>query len=150
VIRRAGTDDLPAIGEVFLAARDEMAYLPRVQDQDRPRIGELITAGRGELWVAERDGRVVAFAAVGDAELEHLYVEPASQSTGIGTALLEHAKSRRPAGFTFWVFQKNEGARRFYERHGCTLLELTDGAANMEREPDALYEWRPGAADTDD
>ena len=40
-----------------------------------------------------------------------------------------------------WVFQKNEGARRFYERHGFELVKLTDGAENMEREPDALYRW---------
>ena len=41
------------------------------------------------------------------------------------------------------MFQKNEGARRFYERHGFRLVRLTDGDGNMEKEPDALYEWRP-------
>jgi hypothetical protein len=34
-------------------------------------------------------------------------------------------------------------ARSFYERRGLRLVELTDGAGNEEREPDALYEWRP-------
>ncbi len=55
----------------------------------------------------------------------------------------EVAKRRRPEGFRLWVFQKNEGARRFYERHGFRLVELTDGSRNEEREPDALYEWTP-------
>jgi len=54
-------------------------------------------------------------------------------------------KQERPDGFPFWVFQRNEGARRFYERHGCRLVELTDGSGNEEKEPDALYEWRPSA-----
>jgi len=54
---------------------------------------------------------------------------------------------RQPNGFRFCVFQQNERARRFYEQHGCRLLELTDGAANEERQPDALYEWKPGSAD---
>ncbi len=40
-----------------------------------------------------------------------------------------------------WVFQTNTGAIRFYERHGFELVKLTDGAENMEREPDALYRW---------
>ena len=39
------------------------------------------------------------------------------------------------------MFQKNTGAIRFYERHGFRLVKLTDGADNMEREPDALYAW---------
>ena len=42
------------------------------------------------------------------------------------------------------MFQKNDGARRFYERHGFRLVELTDGGSNMEKEPDARYEWLPG------
>jgi putative acetyltransferase len=44
------------------------------------------------------------------------------------------------------VFQRNEAARRFYGRHGFHLVRLTDGAQNMEQEPDALYEWRPPRA----
>jgi hypothetical protein len=46
------------------------------------------------------------------------------------------------------VFQRNEDARRFYERQGCVLVELTDGAGNEEREPDALYAWRPAGSDS--
>jgi RimJ/RimL family protein N-acetyltransferase len=57
---------------------------------------------------------------------------------------MDHAKSVRPERLELWVFQRNEGARRFYERHGFRLLKLTDGTGNMEQEPDALYEWRPG------
>jgi hypothetical protein len=52
-------------------------------------------------------------------------------------------KERRPAGFTLWVFQQNERARRFYEARGLTLVKLTDGSGNEERTPDALYEWLP-------
>jgi len=44
------------------------------------------------------------------------------------------------AAVSFWVFQRNLAARRFYERHGSRLIEMTDGALNEEREPDALYE----------
>src|SRR5687767_1009501 len=141
MIRRAGEADLEAIGRVFLAARDEMTYLPRVPDDDRPRIGTLITRDHDELWVDEDNDRPTGFAALRDEWLAHLYVHPSEQGHGIGTALLDVAKQERPDGFRFWVFQRNEGARRFYERHGCRLVKLTDGAGNMEREPDALYEW---------
>ena len=41
------------------------------------------------------------------------------------------------------MFQKNEGARRFYERHGFTAVEWTDGD-NEEGAPDVRYRWTPG------
>ena len=62
-------------------------------------------------------------------------------SRGVGSSLLGRAKELRPQGLYLWVFQKNTGAIRFYERHGFRLVKLTDGAENMEREPDARYEW---------
>jgi GNAT superfamily N-acetyltransferase len=74
----------------------------------------------------------------------HLYVHPDLQGRGIGDALLTRAKELRPDGFRLWVFQRNTNARRFYEHRGLRLVELTDGEGNEEREPDALYEWRPG------
>jgi GNAT superfamily N-acetyltransferase len=75
--------------------------------------------------------------------VNYLYVEPKMTGRGIGSALLEHATGRRPAGFTLWTFQQNMGARRFYERRGLSVVRLTDGEGNEERTPDALYAWRP-------
>jgi GNAT superfamily N-acetyltransferase len=83
------------------------------------------------------------FAALSVDLLEHLYVHPQAESRGIGTALLALSKDRRPGGLRLWVFQKNSSARRFYERHGFRLVQLTDGRGNEEGEPDALYEWQP-------
>jgi ribosomal protein S18 acetylase RimI-like enzyme len=143
VIRRAKAEDAAALSEVFTAARDEMEYLPRVGDDVRHVLGGWFIE-RGPIWLAEDKGRVVGFSGVKDQELTHLYVRPESQGRGIGSALLDHAKAVSPERLELWVFQKNEGARRFYERHGFRLVRLTDGGENMEREPDALYEWRPG------
>jgi ribosomal protein S18 acetylase RimI-like enzyme len=75
--------------------------------------------------------------------VEHLYVDPGRLREGIGSMLLDEAKRRLPAGFRLWVFQQNEPARRFYEKHGLSVVRLTDGAANEEKTPDALYAW-PG------
>jgi GNAT superfamily N-acetyltransferase len=128
---------------VFLAARDGMTYLPRIDDETRPKLGGWFIE-RGPIYVAEEDGRVVGFSGVADGELTHLYVHPAAQSAGVGTRLLEHAKTLSAERLELWVFQRNEGARRFYERHGFRLVRLTDGADNMEKEPDARYEWTSG------
>jgi ribosomal protein S18 acetylase RimI-like enzyme len=142
MIRRAIRDDAPAISEVFVRTRDQMPYLPRIPEHVRPLLGGWFLE-RSELWVVEEEGHVVGFAGVSGSELTHVYVDPPVQNRGVGRALLDHVKNLRPERLELWVFQKNEAARRFYERHGFELVRLTDGTGNMEHEPDALYEWRP-------
>jgi RimJ/RimL family protein N-acetyltransferase len=62
--------------------------------------------------------------------------------------LLQHAKELQAQGIRLWVFQKNAGARRFYERHDFRLEKMTDGSGNKEHEPDALYSWQPQSSGT--
>lgn len=57
--------------------------------------------------------------------------------------MLDLTKSARPS-LHLWTFQRNRGARAFYERRGFTLIRTTDGSANAEKEPDALYQWSAG------
>ena len=143
-IRLARSGEADTIAEVFIASFRGLTYLPILHTDDQIRHwirSEMVPAH--EVWVAEADDRIVGFAALKHDLLGHLYVHPEVQNQGVGTALLENAKKRRPAGFRLWVFQKNEGARRLYERHGFRLVKLTDGSGNEEHEPDALYEWTP-------
>ena len=140
MIRRATSADAAEVSRVFVAARDEMRYLPRIDEEHRPLLGGWFI-DRGPIFVAEENSTVLGFSGVHEGELTHLYVDPSVQNRGIGSALMVHAKAQSPRGLSLWVFQKNEGARRFYERHGFWLVELTDGAGNMEQEPDARYEW---------
>jgi ribosomal protein S18 acetylase RimI-like enzyme len=143
VIRRAAAADAAAIAALFRRSFGTLTFLPTLHtpEEDREHFARVVA--NEETWVWDAEGSVVGFAALDGDMLTYLYVEPAAHGGGIGSALLEHAKQRRPGGFRFWVFQRNERARRFYERRGCRLLELSDGAGNEEREPDALYEWRP-------
>jgi hypothetical protein len=60
---------------------------------------------------------------------------------GLGARLVDLAKSRRPAGLQLWRFVTNIGARRFYERHGFVVAEVTDGSGNEENEPDVRFIW---------
>jgi ribosomal protein S18 acetylase RimI-like enzyme len=145
-VRLARTSDSDAIAEVYVSSFAGLRWVPPLHTDDEKRawIKEMVLR-RQEVWVAEESGHVIGFASLFERTLELLYVRPNAQNCGAGSALLEQMKARRPAGFRLWVFQKNAGARRFYERHECRLVELTDGSGNEEREPDALYEWRPDA-----
>ncbi|CAL9402670.1 N-acetyltransferase family protein [Streptomyces sp. enrichment culture] len=108
-------------------------YLDRMSvAADAERRRERFARGAGPVvnLVAERDGRVLGWAAVGpyrdgaaytaDAELYAIYVDPARLGRGTGRALLDAAAGRCPAGtrLLLWVLKGNAPARRFYERAG--------------------------------
>jgi GNAT superfamily N-acetyltransferase len=144
LVRAAELHDSDTIAEVHVASFRGLAFVPLVHTDDEIRVwirAEMIPSH--EVWVAEDAGVVVGHAALKGDVLGHLYVHPDHQGRGVGSALLAVVKRERPEGFRFWVFQPNEGARRFYERHGCRIVELGDGSGNEEGVPDALYEWTP-------
>ena len=62
----------------------------------------------------------------GGMEIERIYVTAAFQGRGVGRLMLEEIVGlARQAGKRYvWlgVWQKNEGAIRFYERHGFTIF----------------------------
>jgi len=148
-VRQGRKKDAATLAAILRRCFDAaMPWLPNLHtpDEDVRFLRDRVLRSE-EVAVAEMDGRVAGFAALGrrDGEdfLEHLYVAPEMHGRGVGTVLFDRAKKRRPAGFRWWVFQRNEAARRFYEKRGARLVLLTDGAGNEEKTPDALYEWRP-------
>jgi GNAT superfamily N-acetyltransferase len=146
-LRRALTQDMEAITDIFFASRRQaMPWLPEQHDRAATvAFFRDVVAPRRQVHVACDDtGVVLGFIAFGDEELEHLYVNPDVHSKGVGSALLAVAKEHERV-LKLWVFQRNQRARTFYERHGFELVRLTDGGGNAEREPDARYRWaRPG------
>jgi ribosomal protein S18 acetylase RimI-like enzyme len=146
-VRPARIDEKDALARLLVRARNGMEYVPPVPEEHIPLIADDLFSRHEDVWLAEEDGLPVGFLAIrrsrteGWEVLEKLYVDPEAQSRGIGTVLLDQAKALRPEGLHLWVFQRNTGAIRFYERHGFRVVKLTDGTGNMEREPDALYAW---------
>jgi len=143
-VRLATGHDADAVADVFIPSFRTLTFLPQLHtpEEDREFFRDAVLPQR-EVWLAVDDGEVIGFAALSGHMLEHLYVHPLAQRRGAGSALLRKAMEVRPGGFSFWVFQQNDGARRFYEAHGCRALRFTDGAENDEQMPDVLYEWRP-------
>jgi GNAT superfamily N-acetyltransferase len=143
VIRRGAAEDIGTVAELYARSFATLTFLPVLHTVEEHRRWFATVLERDELWVYEDDGGVAGFMMLGADVLEYLFLEPRVFRRGIGTALLELAKERRPAGFTLWTFQQNEGARAFYERHGLEAIRFTDGEGNEERTPDVQYAWRP-------
>ncbi|WP_020390552.1 GNAT family N-acetyltransferase [Kribbella catacumbae] len=147
-IRRGGRDDVAAVLEMLDKATDWLVARGRTDQwgteahSTNPRRVEQIegfVADEG-LWVAELAGRVVGALAVGEALP---YVPPATepelyirllvtdrtvQGSGIGTDLLEHARTlARGLGVELLrvdCFGGGDGALiRYYEEQGFTRAE---------------------------
>ncbi|HXQ76446.1 MAG TPA: GNAT family N-acetyltransferase [Acidimicrobiales bacterium] len=142
VLRAARGTDVPAITDVFLAARRGMTYLPvlHTDDQTARFVSDLVATARVE--VAERDGVIIGFAVVRGSWLEHLNVHPRSQGAGVGSRLIAWAQEISPTGLDLWVFQRNTGARALYASRGWHDVAFTEGD-NDERQPDAHMRWEP-------
>ena len=148
-IRRPRAADLAAEADatatMYLAARQAM--LPGLRDphteaETRAWMRETVFA-RYSVRLAESEQEIVGFAARDGAWLMQLYVKPGWTSRGIGTNLLREMLA--DAAFAtpvlrLYTFKRNEGARRFYERHGFAAVAFGDGSSNQEGEPDVRYE----------
>jgi GNAT superfamily N-acetyltransferase len=136
------------LARIQLAARKAAgsAFPPSVHD-DAELVPHLLAdvLPVADAWLAERDGEPVGVLVIEGDLLDQLYVVPAAQGTGVGGALLAHAKSVRPGGLRLWVFVSNEPARAFYAARGFVPIGGSDGEANEEGAPDLLLAWR-GAA----
>ncbi|WP_405695376.1 GNAT family N-acetyltransferase [Streptomyces sp. NBC_01185] len=152
-LRAANAGDAEGITRVFLASREAaLPGLARVHsDEDTLAwITHVLLPGT-RVWVAEgAAGELLGFASLDGDELDQLYLRPDTLRQGIGTRLLEQVKEASRGELSLYTFQRNTGARAFYERHGFVAVAYDDGGRNEEKEPDVLYRWtaagRPVAA----
>ena len=136
-VRPARLEDVNAIVGLIreLAEFEKLSHLVEVTPQTlRPHLfGPKPVA---EALVAEVGDEVVAFALFftnfstflgrPGLYLEDLYVQPAQRGKGIGEALLKQlaklAVQRGCGRFEWSVLDWNEGAIRFYEKMGATVM----------------------------
>ena len=74
-----------------------------------------------DTMVYETEGRVVGFLALIGNEVGAVFVDPDRQGHGIGRALMENARDRRPF-LELNVFEANSIGRRFYDAYGFEFV----------------------------
>ncbi|MCU0759643.1 MAG: GNAT family N-acetyltransferase [Steroidobacteraceae bacterium] len=146
VVRSASDVDAADVVRVLRCSRLRfLPYAPPVHSEAQTLQwvrSNLIPSGG--MSVATIDGQVVGVVAVSQADgaswIDQLYVDPEYCGRGVGSQLLEVALSALPRPVRLYSFQQNDGARRFYERHGFSAIRHGDGSSNEEDCPDTLYE----------
>lgn len=142
-IRRALATDAVDVAELFIASQaDALPFLARLHTPDETRnfiISNVFV--QCDVWVAEEGRHIVGMMAINRSHIDHLYLQPGSYRRGIGTLLLDHAKTLHPEGLTLFAFEVNTRACAFYLHHGFRAAERGDGSGNEAGEPDILFEW---------
>lgn len=143
-VRGANADDAAACANILNDWIDATEWMPRCHPPDdvlRHYQTEVLPASR--VWVAENRGETIGFLALApDGIVTALYVREDARQSGVGKALLDHAKLESPVGLRLWTFVSNLGARLFYLREGFHEAQRTMGE-NEEGLPDIMFEW-PG------
>ena len=133
-VRRAELGDLPALARLC-ADHAQYERAPHDPDGHIERLSAALfdPAPRALAWVAQVDGEIVGYAS-GAVEfstwtareflhLDCLYLDDRARGGGLGSDLLDavraEARDRGLVSVQWWTPDWNDGAVRFYERHGA-------------------------------
>lgn len=131
LIREATADDCEAVTALCIRSKGSWGYDENFMHQSRAIL--TLTPERVEAWTVRLavspggDLMGVVAASLGDApreaELELMFVEPASMGTGVGAALMKDLTDRLLNGGveTLWILS-DPGAEPFYVRLGAVRV----------------------------
>lgn len=144
-IRTAGPADQATVAEVMISSRRvNLPYaVGRHSDDEARRWVAAHMWPTHRVLVAELGGQIIGVAAMawdqGVDWLNQFYVAPGWSGRGVGGRMMPLVLAATGRPLRLHCFQRNLGARRFYERHGFVALAFGDGEDNEERCPDVLY-----------
>ena len=147
VLRKATAADASDVASIHLGARRRyQAYAPMAHSEAEVRawVRDRVIPSN-QTWVLDLDGEIVAYLTweirPDGGWIDQLHTHPDATGRGYGGTLLALAKRELPSPIRLYTFQQNFGARRFYERAGFVVEQLSDGQNNEEQCPDVLYRW---------
>lgn len=128
MIRAAKPEDISRIAEILVFSK--RTNYRRIFHNDRVSFGEIqvypIARNLIEhpeklerFWVYD-DEFTKGFIHLEGTLISELYIDPFFEEKGIGSKLIEFAIQQKGCDH-LWVLEKNEGAIRFYQRHGFSM-----------------------------
>ena len=132
MVRKFETQDLDTVMQIWLHGNlDAHAFIPAsFWEAHFEMVRDMLP--QAELYVHENEAtrQIDGFIGLTENHIEGIFVAKAARSKGIGKALLDYAKSRKPC-LTLSVCQKNQRALAFYRREQFVVQsEGIDGDTN--------------------
>ena len=130
LIRKASIDDISRIAEILVFTKrmkyrsifhnDAFSFgilqvIPVANEYSAPEI-------LGNIWVYEDEGFVKGIIHIEGQQIVELYVDYFFHGQGIGSELIEFAKSEHDVRF-LWTLEKNNEAISFYKAHGFSVSD---------------------------
>ena len=120
IVRQARLEDVPVLAQ--LAERSYRAAFVGILEQeflesrDAALFIERFSSSWERILVVVQQGEIAGFLLMTDGHIDMLFMDPNASGQGGGARLLEEAEIRGAKSLE--CFRDNDGARRFYERHG--------------------------------
>ena len=118
LIRPYKSDDFEVVTSFWRRANEQFflaskLHWPHTFEEDQAYFRSVILI-KDDVWVAEVNGKPVAYMAISDDFIAQLHVDLDFHRQGIGTALLDHAKILSPKFLRLYTLQANTKAGKFY------------------------------------
>ena len=135
IIRDAAPDEAALLSDLALRSKAYWGYSDEFMEACRQELTVLpshIKNGRMHYSVAERQCNTVGFYAIerlsdSEFELAALFVEPMHIGSGVGRALINHAKNHAAAlGGRVIIVQSDPNAEKFYRAAGGRLTGVQE------------------------
>lgn len=139
-IRKATEADAVRIHELHIESVRKLCnavYSPEIIDgwlKNRRPEGYIPGIWRGEMYVAELDGKIIGFGHAVPGEIVATFVDPAYVRQGVGTVLMKYGlkKANVKAPGTIRI-ESTLNARKFYETFGFKVTqEMTVRRGSVE------------------
>ena len=115
------------------------AEMHTIEDQVHYLNAVLSSYNKIYLAIDASTNSIVGMLACNQTEVNQLYIHSDYQGKGLGTRLLEIAKSNSGGTLTLYTFEVNHKAQQFYEKHGFQVIGR--GYENEENLDDIKYQW---------
>lgn len=153
-IRRSTPEEAPTLTQIALAAKRHWGYPERwIQHWESDLTVSSDFIRKNHVYVAEKDGEIHGFYALSvadyKAELEHMWVTPASIGTGIGKELFLDAMERAAKLEVNSVeISSDPNAAGFYKRMGARQIGEADSVVDGRVRKLPRMKIEPAAKDT--
>lgn len=124
MIRPITDADRQAVVDIWLHASFEAhAFIPCSYWENKAEEMETVYLPSSETWVYEDEssGEVCGFLSLVDSYLAALFVLPEKQGAGVGSRLMQKAKSMR-SRLCLHVYAENAGAVSFYKKQCFQII----------------------------
>jgi ribosomal protein S18 acetylase RimI-like enzyme len=111
---------------------------PHPIEEQEQALREVVVPNNA-VRVAFLEGQMIGFVAASPRSIAQLYVRIGYVRQGIGSRLLDWAKQQSEGSLWLYTFERNVGARAFYERHGFKITAR--GYEPNWQLDDLRYEW---------